>query len=73
MSSDTWGAAAHATAMWFIAGGAVLSGDITRTRPDGSVWTAASSEKIASHPTLIRRSNAVVSTRVRTAALDQRQ
>ena len=70
MFADYWGAVAVATGMWIIACAAVIGGD-TRTIPDGVVWTVTSSEKVASHPTLVRRSLPRTSDAVRTAALDQ--
>jgi hypothetical protein len=54
-SGNTWGAAAVATGMWIIACVAVF-GSEPRLPADGVVWTSTSSDKIASHPTLVRRS-----------------
>ena len=55
MPGDTWGAAAVATGMWIIACVAVF-GSEPRLPADGVVWTSTSSDKVASHPTLVRRS-----------------
>jgi hypothetical protein len=52
MSSETWGAVALAAGMWVIAAASVIGLD---TRHDGVLWTVASSDKVASHPTLVRR------------------
>ena len=54
MPGDTWGAAAVATGMWIIACVAVF-GSEPRLPADGVVWTSTSSDKVASHPTLVRR------------------
>jgi hypothetical protein len=54
-SGNTWGAAAVATGMWIIACVAVF-GSEPRLPADGVVWTSTSSDKVASHPTLVRRS-----------------
>ena len=69
MLSESFGAVALATGMWIIATAAII-GDMKSTRPDGALWTTASSEKVASHPTLVRRSLPAHSG-VRTAALTQ--
>ena len=55
MSSDIWGAAAVASGMWIIASVALIGGDTTAPS-NGVLWTLTSSEKVASHPTLVRRS-----------------
>ena len=55
MPGDTWGAAAVATGMWIIACVAVF-GSEPRLPADGVIWTSTSSDKVASHPTLVRRS-----------------
>jgi hypothetical protein len=71
MFADYWGAVAVATGMWIIASVALIGGDFKATPPDGIVWTATSSEKVASHPTLVRRSLPGTSGGVRTATLSQ--
>jgi hypothetical protein len=68
MSSDTWGAAALATGMWMIASVALFGGD-TKPPIDGVVWTLTSSQKVASHPTLVRRSLSSAAAALRTAEL----
>jgi hypothetical protein len=69
MPTDTWGAVAAATGMWIIASVCLIGADAKASRPDGVLWTAASSEKVASHPTLVRRSLTATHTPVRTAGL----
>jgi hypothetical protein len=56
MLTETWGAVAVATGMWVIASVAYVGGEAPAVRSDGTVWTASSSDKVASHPTLVRRS-----------------
>jgi hypothetical protein len=56
MPAETWGAVAAATGMWIIASVCLVGADAKAARPDGVLWTSASSEKVASHPTLVRRS-----------------
>jgi hypothetical protein len=56
--------------MWIIAAGAVISSDTRASRPDGVLWTMASSDKVASHPTLVRRALREIPV-LRTAALDE--
>jgi hypothetical protein len=70
MIADYWGAVAIATGMWIIASAAVISSDAKSIRSDGVIWTATSSDKVTSHPTLVRRSLPAASG-VRTAALGQ--
>jgi hypothetical protein len=70
MSSETWGAVALAAGMWVIASGSVIGSD-TLGRPDGVLWTLASSDKVASHPTLVRRALSQRPGQVRTAAADE--
>ncbi len=67
MSSDTWGAAAVATAMWVIASVSLMGAD-TKASSNGVLWTLGSSEKVASHPTLVRRSLPPASAGIRTAS-----
>ena len=67
MSSDTWGAVALAAGMWVIASASVIGLD-TRAPHDGVLWTIASSDKVASHPTLVRRALPDKPVPVRTAA-----
>jgi hypothetical protein len=69
MLTETWGAVAVATGMWVIASIAFVSGDAPGVRSDGAVWTTSSSDKVASHPTLVRRSLPGTPARVRTAEL----
>jgi hypothetical protein len=69
MTSDIWGAFAVATAMWVLASVTLIGADARVARPDGVVWTAASSDKVASHPTLIRRSLAGTPLPLRTTTL----
>jgi hypothetical protein len=71
MFADYWGTVAVATGMWIIACAAVIGGDTRTIRPDGVVWTVTSNEKVASHPTLVRRSMPRSYDAVRTAALGQ--
>jgi hypothetical protein len=54
MSSEIWGAAAVASGMWLIACVALIAGN-TKLPTNGALWTLASSERVASHPTLVRR------------------
>jgi hypothetical protein len=68
MFSETWGAFALASGMWIIASIALIAGDTAGPSRSGTVWTASSSDKVASHPTLVRRSLPGPSG-VRTAAL----
>jgi hypothetical protein len=70
MSSETWGAVALAAGMWVIALASVVGSD-TSARQDGVLWTLASSDKVASHPTLVRRALPEKSAPVRTAALGE--
>ena len=67
MSSETWGAVALAAGMWVIALGSVIGSD-TLGRPDGILWPLASSDKVASHPTLVRRALPERPAPLRTAA-----
>jgi hypothetical protein len=69
MPAETWGAVAAATGMWIIASVCLIGADARASRPDGVLWTAASSEKVASHPTLVRRSWTATRAGVRTAGL----
>lgn len=69
ISSNTWCAAALATGIWIVASTAVITDDGNSGRPDAVVWTATSSEKVASHPTLVRRAIPGSSTAMRTASL----
>ena len=69
MSSETWGAVAVATGMWIIGSMSFINADARAARPDGVLWTSASSEKVASHPTLVRRSLTATQAGVRTAGL----
>jgi hypothetical protein len=71
MSSDIWGAVAAATGVWIIATFTVIGTGPKPNRLDGVVWTAASSDKVASHPTLVRRSLATSSVSWRNASLNQ--
>jgi len=71
MSSEILGAVAAATGMWIVASVAVIGGTAGPTPPDGIVWTSGSSDKVASHPTLIRRSLPGAPETVRTAMLSQ--
>jgi hypothetical protein len=71
MSSEIWSAAAAATAIWIIASFTVISTAPKPARPDGVVWTLASSDKVASHPTLVRRSLAATPVSWRAASLNQ--
>ena len=66
MSSGIWGAAAVATGMWIIACVTLVATD-TRPPTNGVLWTLASSDKVASHPTLVRRSLPGTVAAVRTA------
>jgi hypothetical protein len=68
MLTDNWGAFAVATGMWIIASVTLIASD-AKTPPDGLVWTSASSDKVASHPTLVRRALPSNPAPVRTAAL----
>lgn len=70
MSSDTLGAATLGVGMWMIACGAVFFGD-TRPPTNAIIWTTASSDKVASHPTLVRRSFPGTPAAIRTADLIQ--
>jgi hypothetical protein len=70
MSSDTWGAVALAAGMWVIASASVI-GSGTGAPQDGVLWTIASSDKVASHPTLVRRALPEKPTPVRTATLGE--
>jgi hypothetical protein len=67
MSSETWGAVALAAGMWVIAAASVIGLD-TRAPHDGVLWTVASSDKVASHPTLVRRALPERPAPLRTAA-----
>ncbi len=69
MSSDLWGAVAIATGMWVIGSINLIGSAGTVTPPNHVVWTASSSEKVASHPTLVRRSLPANPSPVRIAAL----
>jgi hypothetical protein len=73
MTSETWSAAALAAGMWIIAAGAVIGSDARTPRADGVLWTVASSDKVASHPTLVRRALPDKPASVRTASLDKAQ
>jgi hypothetical protein len=68
MTSDVWAAVAGATGMW-ITGAMTLINTDGRHDTTGVVWTSASSDKVASHPTLVRRSLPSTPTPMRTAAL----
>jgi hypothetical protein len=70
MSSDAWGAATLAIGMWVIACRAVFFGH-SGPPATGVVWTAASSDKVASHPTLVRRSFPGTPASIRTADLSR--
>ena len=70
MTSDVWAALAVATGMWITAALSLTNGDAGHS-PGNVVWTSASSEKVPSHPTLVRRSLPTTSTPVRTAALGE--
>ena len=70
MSSDTLGATTLALGMWVIACGAVFFGS-SGPPANGMIWTAASSDKVASHPTLVRRSFPGTPASIRTADLSQ--
>lgn len=52
MSSNIWAAVVAATGLWIIVGLTVLLGP--PRQPGGDIWVVASSDKIASHPTLVR-------------------
>jgi hypothetical protein len=69
MSSETWGAVVVATGMWLIASAGFIGTDAKAPRPDGVLWTSASSDKVASHPTLVRRSFPATPVAVHTAGL----
>ena len=71
MVTDNWGSFAVATGMWIIASVTLIASDSKALPPDGLVWTAASSDKVASHPTLVRRALPSTPAPVRTAALSQ--
>lgn len=51
MSSNTLAALVFATGFWVIAAGALI---FEPTKPQGHIWTATSSDRIASRPTLVR-------------------
>ena len=51
MSSDTFAGLVLATGFWIIAAGALM---FEPDKPQGHIWTSTSSDKIASHPTLVR-------------------
>jgi hypothetical protein len=70
MTSVIWAAVAVATGMWITAAVTLINTD-GRHDPTGVVWTSASSDKVASHPTLVRRSLPSTSTQIRTAALGE--
>jgi hypothetical protein len=70
MTSDVWAALAVATGLW-ITGALTLINTDAGHSAGGVVWTSASSEKVASHPTLVRRSLPSNSTSIRTAALGE--
>ncbi len=70
ISSQVWGTVAAATGMWLIASVALIGADGRAARPDGVLWTTASSDKVASHPTLVRRTLPWTPGVVRTATLE---
>lgn len=51
MSSNTLAGFVFATGFWIIAGYALVS---EPNKPQGHIWTSASSDQIASRPTLVR-------------------
>jgi hypothetical protein len=55
--------------MWLIASAGFIGTDAKAPRPDGVLWTSASSDKVASHPTLVRRSFPATPVAVHTAGL----
>ena len=51
MSSEAISGLVMATVLWVVAAVAVMSGP---TKPPAEVWVVTASEKVASHPTLVR-------------------
>jgi hypothetical protein len=68
MSSDELGAASFALGVLVTAYGMASLGE-GRPPAKGMVWTAASSDKVASHPTLAERSLSSVAAGIRKAEL----
>jgi hypothetical protein len=70
MTSDVWAALAVATVIWITGALTFISADARQVSGD-VVWTSASSEKVASHPTLVRRSLPTAPPHMRTAAVGE--
>ena len=68
MSSDTWGAASFALGVLVTAYGAASVGE-GWPPAKAMVWTAISSDKVASRPTLAKRSLSRMAAGIRTAEL----
>jgi hypothetical protein len=51
MSSEATSGLLLATVLWVVAAVAVMSGP---TKPPSEIWVVTASEKVASHPTLVR-------------------
>jgi hypothetical protein len=52
MSSDGFATLTLSTSVWLAFGWAILTGH--PVGPSGAVWVSTSSERVASHPTLVR-------------------
>jgi hypothetical protein len=58
MLSNDWNSLAFATAVWMIFGAGMLFGTVTST-DEGGLYVVSSSEKIATHPTIVRAASVV--------------
>jgi hypothetical protein len=56
MTSDIWGGLAMATGLWVLVATALVSAP---ANPPKEVWVSTSSDRVRSHPTLVRAADPV--------------
>ena len=64
MTSDMWAGLAMATAIWLLIAGALASPPAT---PPKEVWVATSSDRVRSHPTLVRAADPILTDAILTS------